>query len=231
MTGIIPHLFHGVTEGKIHVAGKDTRETSVGELSTQATLLMQRPERQLSGARFTVREELAFSLENRGVPSEEMRQRVEAVLHKTGLSHLADCSPHRLSGGQLQQVVMAVALVADTPILVLDEPTTFLDPLSVRRCFETLKQLSREGKTIVLAEQRFEYIALYADRVIALHKGVIALDGPPAEVLSSPLLPEIGLDWTRFTKVADLARKQGLWRTGRPLSTTHAATCSGLRQE
>lgn len=229
LTGVIPHIFHGDLQGSVRVADKDASQTSVGEMSTRVTLVMQKPEHQLSGMRFTVREEIAFGLENQGTPTNEIRQRVENAMHRAGLSDLADCSPHRLSGGQLQRVILATALATDTPLLVLDEPTTFLDSQNAAMTFVILEQLSREGKTIVLAEQRLEYIALHADRVVALHNGAIVLDGPPDVVLVSPILQEICLDWTRFTKVAHLAQNHGLWREDEAQPTTLTATLSGLR--
>ncbi|BBO83399.1 ABC transporter ATP-binding protein [Desulfosarcina ovata subsp. sediminis] len=232
LTGVIPHLYHGRMQGRMRVCGMDTAEANIAKIcSSSVALVMQKPENQLSGVRFTVREEVAFSLENQGMGRDEMQERVQAMLRMTGLTHLADRSPHHLSGGQLQKVALAAALVGDAPIVVLDEPTTFLDPLSARQVFEILYRLRRQGKTIVLAEQRLEMIAIYANRVIALNNGEKILDGPPAEILVSPILKEIGLGWTRFTTIADLARAKGIWHEGSPLATTLAGTINGLRRD
>ena len=229
LAGVIPHLYHGSMQGRMRVCGMDTAKANMAEICpSSVALVMQKPENQLSGVRFTVREEVAFSLENQGMDRHEMQERVKAVLHMTDLAHLADCSPHHLSGGQMQKVALAAALAGDAPIVVLDEPTTFLDPLSVRQVFEILYRLRQQGKTIVLAEQRLEMIAIYANRVIALHNGEKILDGPPAEILVSPILKEIGLDWTRFTMIADLARSKDVWHEGSPLATTLADIISGL---
>jgi len=228
LCGAVPRLYHGQTEGSIRVCGKDTAETPLAELSESDSLVMQNPERQLSGIRFTVAEEVGFSLENRGVERNEIIGRVEKALALTGLSDLAERSPHHLSGGQLQKVVLASALACETPLLVLDEPTTFLDPLAAKHVFEILDDLRSSGTTIVLAEQRMESIALCADRVLALHKGKVVLDGPPAEVLVSPVMKEIGLDWTRFSKVSGLAREYGRWAENRKLATTFREVVEGL---
>ncbi|WP_419784502.1 energy-coupling factor ABC transporter ATP-binding protein [Maridesulfovibrio sp.] len=228
LCGAVPRLYHGQTDGSIRVCGKDTAETPLAELAESVSLVMQNPERQLSGIRFTVAEEVGFSLENRGVERCEIIGRVEKAMALTGLSDLAERSPHHLSGGQLQKVVLASALACETPLLVLDEPTTFLDPLAAKQVFEILDGLRSSGTTIVLAEQRMESIALYADRVLALHKGKVVLDGPPAEVLVSPVMKEIGLDWTRFSKVAALAREYGRWAENRKLAATFGEVVEGL---
>lgn len=228
LTGVVPHLHKGTVQGSIRVCDEDTQTAGVGGLTRSVALVMQNPSHQLSGVRFTVREEIAFGLENQGVPVKELRERVEKIITDSGLTEIADASPHTLSGGQLQQMTLAAALAGDTPALVLDQPTASLDPLAAQTFFERLGELSRSGKTIVLAEQRLDLIALHANRVIALDKGRVVLDGPPEKVLISPLLPQIGLDWTRYTKVADLARRQHLWSVDTPLSTTLDDTIDGL---
>lgn len=228
LTGVIPHLYHGTVHGAVRIGGTDTADSTVAEIAGSVAFVMQKPEHQLSGVRFSVFEEVAFNLENQGLDSRIIRSRVTDTLRMLELSDLAERSPHQLSGGQLQKVVLAAALASDTPVLVLDEPTTFLDPLGARQIFDLLRTLHTTGKTIIIAEQRLEYIAAYADRVIALHKGQPVLDGPPAQVLASPVLREIGLDWTRFTKVAALARARQLWPAGAPLSSTLSETVRGL---
>ncbi|BDQ35516.1 energy-coupling factor ABC transporter ATP-binding protein [Pseudodesulfovibrio portus] len=228
LTGVIPHLYQGSIRGHVRVCDKDSAETSVSEMAESVALVMQNPESQLSGVRFTVRDEIAFGLENRGMDRQSMLDRVDAALALTGLADLADRSPHHLSGGQMQKVALAAAVAGDTPILVLDEPTTFLDPASARAVFAILRQLGEQGKTIVVAEQRLESVALFADRVIALHKGQAVLDGAPEEVLVSPRIRDIGLDWTRFTRIGELAGERDLWPEDAGLPTTLEDTVQGL---
>lgn len=228
LTGVIPHLYQGGMQGRVRVCGTDTAGTAVSEMAESIAFVMQNPESQLSGVRFTVRDEIAFGLENRGMDRQTMLDRVDKALALTGLSDLAGRSPHHLSGGQLQKVALASAVAGDTPVLALDEPTTFLDPVSAQAVFAILRQLRQQGKTVVVAEQRLESVALSADRVIALHKGKAALDGPPGEVLVSPRIREIGLDWTRFTRIGELARERNLWRKETRLPTTLEDTVKEL---
>ena len=231
LAGVIPHLYHGTQHGQVLVCGRDTADQSVSELAASVAFVMQNPESQLSGVRFTVREEVAFGLENQGMDRRLMQERVDTALDLTGITNLADRSPHHLSGGQLQKVALASAVATDAPILVLDEPTTFLDPTSAGAVFAVLRRLQNQGKTIVLAEQRLESVALFADRVVALDKGKIVLDGPPKHVLVSPLMKKIGLDWMRFTRIAATAKENGLWENGNPLPVTLADTASGLDRD
>jgi energy-coupling factor transporter ATP-binding protein EcfA2 len=119
-------------------------------------------------------------------------------------------------------------LAVDPTILVLDEPTTFLDPQGAKLVFDTLQQLQQQGKTIVVTEQRLDLIAEYTDRVLAFDKGHLVMDGIPREVLTSPNMRSINLNWTRYTQVADLARQKGLWPPDLPLSASLFETVDGL---
>ncbi|MCJ2163330.1 MULTISPECIES: ABC transporter ATP-binding protein [unclassified Pseudodesulfovibrio] len=229
LTGVIPHLYNGRMEGRVAIRGVDSRELCVADIALDVGLVMQTPTSQFSGVRFTVFEEVAFGLENRGVAREGMRERVEAALVLAGVADLADRSPLHLSGGQQQKVALASVMACGPSVLVLDEPTTFLDPQGTRQVFETLHDLREDGTTVVIAEHRLEWIARYADRVCLLDGGRLVLDGPPAEILCHPLLPEVGLDWNRFTKVAGFAEAQGMWQCGQPLATTFSQIVNGLK--
>lgn len=229
LAGVIPHLYGGDMAGRVLVDGLDSRESDVADLALRVGLVMQNPASQFSGARFTVFEEVAFGLENRGVDRDLMAERVERALRLAGIGDLGGRSPAHLSGGQQQKVALASVLVSDPDVLVLDEPTTFLDPSGAVRVFETLDGLCREGRTVVLAEHRLEWIARFADRVVVLDHGRVFLDGPPAEVLASPELARTGLSGNRYTEVARLARELGLWDADRPLAVTLEHAEAGLK--
>jgi energy-coupling factor transport system ATP-binding protein len=235
LTGVVPHLLTGLMRGRIRVCGHDAAAHKVAEMASHVAMVMPRPEQQLSGVRFTVREEVAFGLENRGVKRSEMLLRVNAALRMTGLETLADHSPHHLSGGQLQRVALAAAVASDCPVLVLDEPTSFLDPEGEKTMLAMLRRLCDSGHTVVLTGQRMDVMAEHVDRVIALHAGCLVMDGTPREVLTSARMKDIGLDWPRCAKVAALAQKNGLWDDAdssdepQPLPITPAETLKGLR--
>jgi energy-coupling factor transport system ATP-binding protein len=212
LAGFVPHFFRGELTGTVEVAGKESSQSSLHEWVLNVGLAFQNPFNQISGAKYTVFEELAFGLENIGVPRDEMRARVESALDLTGIRDLADRSPYSLSGGQQQRVALASILVMQPKVLVLDEPTAQLDPIGTRDVFSVIRKMAKEGMTVVLVEHKMEWIAQFADRVIALKDGQILLDGTPSEVLTSSLLEEGGFGISRYTSVARRARELGLWR-------------------
>lgn len=211
IAGFVPHYFQGELRGEVLVDGRSTVEQPLAELVKHCGLVFHNPLNQISGARYTVREELAFGLENLGVPRAEMLPRIERVLELLGIAELADRSPFALSGGQQQRVALASILVMGPRVLLLDEPTAQLDPLGTKEVLRAIKALSSTGVTVVLVEHKPELIAEFADRVIVLHEGRVRLEGPPREVLVAPELPGLGVSTTRYTEVGRAAQTRGLW--------------------
>ncbi|MEW6286689.1 MAG: ABC transporter ATP-binding protein [Chloroflexota bacterium] len=224
LAGFVPHFFKGELTGSVEVAGMQTNQSSLHEWVLNAGLVFQNPFNQISGAKYTVFEEIAFGLENIGVPRDEMKVRVEEAMRLTGISDLADRSPYSLSGGQQQRVALTSILVMQPKVLVLDEPTSQLDPIGTREVFGVIRTMAERGMTVIMAEHKVEWIANFADRVIALHEGQILLDGTPREVLTSDILLDKGFGISRYTSVARRARTLGLWkREGLPVTLEEAA--------
>jgi energy-coupling factor transporter ATP-binding protein EcfA2 len=224
LAGFVPHFFKGELTGRVEVAGIETQSSSLSEWVLNVGLAFQNPFNQISGAKYTVFEELAFGLENTGVPREEMQRRVQEAMKLTGISDLADRSPYSLSGGQQQRVALTSILVMQPKVLVLDEPTSQMDPIGTREVFAVIRKMAEGGMTVILAEHKVEWIAQFADRVLALMDGQILLDGTPGEVLTSPVLPENGFGISRYTSVAREAKKGGLWKRDRlPVTLDEAA--------
>ncbi len=214
IAGFVPHFFKGEISGTVEVAGNESSKSSLHEWVLNVGLAFQNPFNQISGAKYTVFEEIAFGLENTGVPRDEMKQRVEDTMKLTGISDLADRSPYSLSGGQQQRVALTSILVMQPKVLVLDEPTSQMDPIGTREVFGVIRTMAEKGMTVVLVEHKVEWIANFADRVIALHEGQILLDGKPGEVLTSDILPGKGFGISRYTSVARKAKEMGLWKAG-----------------
>lgn len=212
LAGFVPHFFKGELAGSVEVAGQESSQSTLHEWVLNVGLAFQNPFNQISGAKYTVFEEIAFGLENIGVPREEMKQRVTDAMKLTGISDLADRSPYSLSGGQQQRVALTSILVMQPKVLVLDEPTSQMDPIGTREVFGVIRTMTEKGMTVVLVEHKVEWIANFADRVIALYEGQILLDGKPGEVLTSDLLVEKGFGISRYTSVARKAMKLGLWK-------------------
>jgi energy-coupling factor transporter ATP-binding protein EcfA2 len=231
IAGFVPHFYHGTLEGKVRVAGMDTSESQLSELVTHVGLIFQNPFNQISGTKFTVQEEIAFGLENLGVPREEMLVRVEAVMDLLGIEDIAGRSPLALSGGQMQRVAIASVLAMDPRILVLDEPTSQLDPIGSREVFAAIRALSASGdRTVVMIEHKLEWVAAFADRVIAMSDGMIVADGEPRQVLTDPALIGFGVGETRYTLAARRAASLGFWPDGLELPVTLEQAESGFLQ-
>lgn len=203
ITGFVPHFYKGNLQGKLQVAGLDISAATLAEVATQVGLVFANPFNQITGARFSVREEIAFGLENMGVARDEMLRRTEETMHLTGLSELAERSPYQLSGGQQQRLALASILVMQPQVIVLDEPTSQLDPLGKREVFEVLDRLTQLYETtIVLVEHELEWIANFADRVLVMENGRIVSDGDPQMILVDMLLENIGVGQTQYTQAA-----------------------------
>jgi energy-coupling factor transport system ATP-binding protein len=220
LAGFVPHFFKGELTGIVEVAGIEVQNSSLREWVLNVGLVFQNPFNQISGAKYTVFEELAFGLENIGSPRAGMKARVEEAMELTGISDLANRSPYSLSGGQQQRVALTSILVMQPKVLVLDEPTSQMDPIGTREVFGVIRTMAERGMTVVMAEHKMEWIAQFADRVVALYEGQILMEGSPREVLTSDLLIDKGFGVSRYTSVARAARKQGLWPTDQPLPVT-----------
>jgi len=222
--GLIPHFYHGELKGEITVAGLKVVEHQTYELARHVGLVFQNPENQLFA--LSVEKDVAFGLENLGVPREEMRKRVDWVLSLTGIYDLRERAPHELSGGQQQRVAIASVLAMQPEVIVLDEPTSFLDPLGAKKIFEVIYELNRKlGITIVLVEHRLDLTAKYADHIIVMDAGMVALDGEPRKILSSEEARLIGVGIPKATRLYQTLRKDGKIKLGNtiPLSSDEMA--------
>lgn len=221
LSGFIPHFFGGRLEGRVVVNGLDLQQSDPNRLAGQIGLVFDDPFSQITGARFTVREEVAFGLESLGVPRAEMDDRIDEALAGVGLLELADRSPFALSGGQQQRLAIASVLVMRPAVLVLDEPTSHLDPLGSRQLLQVLESLTAERRTtVVVVEHKPEWLAEHADRAILLAEGRLLDDGPPRQVLASETAERHGVRLAEFTLAARAALNRGLVDPSEPLPVT-----------
>lgn len=209
ISGFIPHVDGGELTGTVLVDGVTIADTTLANAVSHVGLVIQSPFNQISGAKFTVREELAFGLENLGTPREEMAQRVHEMAELLNISDLLDRSPYALSGGQQQLVAIASMIIMRTPVLVMDEPTSQLDPGGTRMVFDVMSKLRDTGVTIVIFEHKLELLREHTDKVHVLADHQLIAEGPSRTILSDPRLEEWGVGTTRFTAAAKAARAQG----------------------
>ncbi len=182
ISGLVPHFHGGTFAGRVRVGGLDTREHDPGELARVVGTLFQDPETQVVMG--TVRAELGFGLENRGLPGAAIARGVQEAALALGIGHLLDRSTAELSGGELQRVALGAALAGQPPVVVLDEPTSQLDPVAGDDLIGLLRRANEDSDTtIVMAEHRLERCLAAADRVLALDDGEIVCDAEPARFL------------------------------------------------
>jgi len=204
--GLVPHFHGGELSGRVEVAGLDTREHGPGELGARVGSLFQDPESQIVMG--TVRAELAFGLENRGEAPAAVARGVEEAALALGIAHLLDRATHALSGGELQRVALGAALAGRPELVLLDEPTSQLDPVAGDELIGLLRRLNEEwGTAIVLAEHRLERCLAAADRVLAFHGGRLVCDAAPGafQEWAAREAPALGTPGARLFARAGLA--------------------------
>ena len=191
----VPDFYKGELKGKITLEGKELKDYSTKEIVQKVGFVFQNPFTQISGVKETVFEEIAFGLENLALDAEYIRKRVEETLKLLRIEELRDKNPYELSGGQGQKVALASIIAMDPEIMVIDEPTSQLDPKGTEEIFEIIDILKKEGKTIILVEHKLELIAEYAEKVMVLDEGEMILSGNTEDVLKNKILieKEIGI--------------------------------------
>jgi len=182
--GFVPNFFSGELAGTVSVDGVSPSEVGIGTLGETVGVVFENPHDQLTGAATTVLEEVAFGLEQRGVPPGEIETRAREELDRVGVADLADRNPNDLSGGQLQRVAIASVLALDPEVLILDEPTSQLDPDGTAAVIDVIRELNRDGYTVVLVSHRLQELAPVADRLVVVDDGELAHTGPPRTVLA-----------------------------------------------
>jgi len=177
LTGLIPHYIkEGEMKGDVWIDNLNTKEVSLTDLSRKIGIILQNPESQIFG--MTVEEDLAFALENMGIPRYEIGRRINKVLNLLELRKFRNKAPEILSGGQKKRLIIGSILSLNPEILVLDEPFSNLDPSGIQLVASTLEKLKKVGKIIILADRKIEHVIHLVDRVIVLDKGKIIGDLP-----------------------------------------------------
>lgn len=208
LRGFAPSFYQGDIQGEVLIYGKPIGEYG-GELATKIGYVFQNPFTQISGVKETVFEEVAYGLENFGVPVEEIVERVEAIMKLTHIDSLAEKNPLELSGGQMQRVALASVLVLEPDILIIDEPTSQLDPQGTESVFEIIKMMKDKKKTIILVEHKIDLIAEYADEVLVLRGGKLIAGGDKAQVLSDISLMEQGVQLSQMAILGSRLKEKG----------------------
>ena len=225
LNGLVPHVIEGTMRGTVSVKGFDTGKSEVSVLSGFVGIVFQDPRSQMTGSAMTVEEEVAFGLQNLGVPREAMVDRIAEALDAVGLSGFETRAPFELSGGEQQRLSLATAIAMRPQIMILDEPTELLDPegaVSVMRAVHAVHE--RYAMTTILVSNQPETLIQYASRICILNNGkIVALDSPQEFSKKVRFAEKLGVRHTQVAQVAGLLDKKGLWRGDYPLDESQAA--------
>ena len=200
INGVIPHYYSGDLQGQVTVNGLHVATSTFRDLASHVGTVFEDPDFQMVS--ISVEEEVAFGPENLGIPPDEIEVRVQDALQKTRISDLRERTISTLSGGQRQRVAISAVLSMLPRVLLLDEPTSELDPIGTHEVFSALRELNRQvGITVVVVSQKMERLVENADRILVLSEGRLILSGPPREVcLQHDVLEKVG---ARVPQVAE----------------------------
>lgn len=222
--GLIPNSFHGVWRGEVDIFGQDVRKMSTQHLAAEIGFVFADPEAQFTS--MTVEEELVFGLENIGLPLNEIQERINWVCDLTMIGNLLDKSPYEISGGQKQRVAIASVLAMRPRIIILDEPTSMLDPLGKDNIFQILTNIKKETDLIVIVvEHNIEQIAPLSDLMVLMYEGTVAKAAPTAEFFeNSDFLLEHGIVPPAATTFIDRLKQENRYDGILPVALEDAAT-------
>ncbi len=201
MVGLVPHLYQGAYGGRVVVDGQEVLTGEISELALKVGIVFQNPFTQITGSKLTVYDEIAFGLENMGLERGEMIDRIDYSLNLLDIYKYRDRNPFDLSGGQMQRLAIASIIAMKPRIIVLDEPTSQLDPRGSEEVFRAVENLRNEGMTLLMVEQKIEKVAGYADRVALLSSGELVDFDIPNRIFSRPDLEQYGVAAPAFTRI------------------------------
>ena len=204
LTGLIPNSIDGSFKGEVTILGHNTRKAEVAEIARDVGYVQQEPKSQLFS--ITVEDEIAFPLENLGVPPSQMDERITQALDLVSMTNLRKRKPTSLSGGQMQRVALAAALVSEPKVLILDEPTSALDPVGKTEVFKALDTIrSKRSLTIVMAEQESDEVVKSSDRILVMDSGkIIAQGAPDIFAKDTDLFLDLGINIPEPCEIAQL---------------------------
>ncbi len=222
VNGLVPHMYSGDYSGDVRVAGRSVKATDMRELAQTVGFLFQNPENQIF--MFSVERDVAFGLENLGVPRPEMRARVDEALRLLGVEPLAQRAPHELSDGQKQRVALAGVIAMRPKLVILDEPTSLLDPKTASELVGLVARLRKElGTTFLIVEHRLDLLVGVADRMVVMSEGRKVLDGTPADVLLGEEAEGYGVAVPSITRLQKALAREGLVSGSRVMTSAELA--------
>ncbi|MFW9936352.1 MAG: energy-coupling factor ABC transporter ATP-binding protein [Candidatus Thorarchaeota archaeon] len=193
MNGLIPQFYAGYYKGSVEISGRNTVSTPIADLSTLVGIVFQNPENQLIA--MNVEHEIAFGMENLGIPRDIIEKSIKEVVKLTEIEHLIDKAPFELSGGEQQRVAIASILVLNPKIIILDEPTASLDPFFAYKIILLLKKIQKEKNvTVIISEHRMDLVLPVVDEIIIIDKGRIITHDSKENVIQSENFQKLNIN-------------------------------------
>ena len=184
MRGFIPAFYKGELEGKVIFEDKPLDTSNLGRLAQKIGYAFQNPFTQITGVKYSVYDEIGYGLENLSVPRKEANEKVEQVIELLNLQKIRNQNPYDLSGGQKQMVALASVIVLDPELIILDEPTSQLDPSSTLAVYNIVKNLKKQGKTIIIVDHKVDLLAQVCDEIAVIQDGQLVVKGETHHVFS-----------------------------------------------
>ena len=197
IVGLIPNMYEGEYTGDVIVDGIKIKDAEIKEIAKRVGFVFQNPENQIF--MFSVERDIAFGLENLGLEQEIIKKRISKIMKTLNITHLAKKAPHELSDGQKQRTALAGVLAMEPKILILDEPTSLLDPKTATEFMELINKLCKEeGMSIIIVEHRLDLVLKYADKLIVLSEGKVISDDTPENVFDykKEIIPELSVPFS-----------------------------------
>ena len=212
INGLIPHMYSGTYLGEVYVNNLKVSEHTISEIAKHVGYVFQNPENQIF--MFSVERDIAFGLENLGLPRNEIRKRVDWAINLLGIREIALRAPHEISDGQKQRVAIAGVLAMEPRLLILDEPTSLLDPLSALDLINTVKHLRDTlNLTVIIVEHRLDLLVSIADRLVVMEDGRIVYNDKPRNVLNDEKLITIGVSIPSIVRLQHLLKDTYVFKT------------------
>lgn len=242
LSGLVPHFFKGAYGGKVLIDNEEILSTELCDILSKVGIVFDNPFAQMSGAKTTVYEEIAFGLENMGVFRKQMQQRISECMRLLDIENLHARNPFSLSGGQMQRVALASILAMQPDVLILDEPTSQLDPKGVADVFRIARRLADSGMTIIMIEQNTEKLSTHADQILFMHEGQLLQASKPEELFARNDLEAYGVELPMTEKlkriysqpqsvrVGDDAHVLDSWKPTKTLHFSFDEVCTSKKQ-
>jgi len=221
MNGLIPQFYAGYYKGQVEISGKNTTETTISELSSEVGIVFQNPENQLIA--MNVEHEIAFGLENLGIPREEIKEKIKEVVEITEIESIIDKAPFEISGGEQQRVAIASILVLEPMVIVLDEPTANLDPLFARKILNLLKKIQVEKKmTIIISEHRMDLLLPLVDDIILMKESEIIAHDTKDKIINSNTFENLNINKPKIYSIFNELKNRNQFQHDIPVSIQDA---------